>query len=103
MVSLSSQKVTKKLDWGNIGEELPFLAYSPKEDAIYVKHSDWSGSHVNKVTREDVKGFRLSAGSGFAQLGSIGGDWRQMQNLAEIVAEQYSQIPKRKRGLEKVV
>jgi hypothetical protein len=88
---------TKKAEmenWGGVigtksGEiiEVPSYIQIMSKNRLKVRTQDWSGSHVNIITKKDVENYYKTEArnimSGFRQLGSIGGDWRMIDNLAE--------------------
>lgn len=46
------------------------------------------------VTRKDVENFNVNIGSGYAQLGSIGGDWRMIQDIKDACEYVFDRIDK---------
>jgi hypothetical protein len=78
----------KKIEWGGVFEtrsgetvEIPSYMAVINKNTIKVRTSDFRGSHVTTIKRTDV--YRGSMGSGWAEIGGIGGDWRMIQNLSE--------------------
>jgi hypothetical protein len=69
---------------GELVEVPPYIAVMNK-DFIKVRTSDFMGSHVTEIHRRTSEGYRGEMGSGYATFAGIGGDWRQMQGLAEEV------------------
>jgi len=76
---MTTDEILIKLD-EFFNDEKPEWVGEATETSIEIKTD--TGWHT--VTKEDVENFHVSMGSGYAELGSIGGDWRCIRDLAEV-------------------
>lgn len=94
---------TQKDFWGGAFEtksgetvEIPEWISLVDMNTIKVRTSDWSGSRVTVIHRKKSAGYEGQQGSGYATFAGIGGDWRQMQGLAEEVNFIFSKMKEMK-------
>lgn len=68
------------------------------KDALKVTTEDFQGTHENIVTRADIakywSGDAHNISSGCRQLGDITGDWRPINDLAELLASIFEELNK---------
>ncbi len=63
-------------------ENVPISIISKDKLKVYYKdYMENSKSEI--ITRNDVNNFSLNLGSGFASLGNIDGDWREIKAIAD--------------------
>lgn len=71
-------EVQEKID----EQEIPISIIS--KDKLKVYYEDYTENSKSEiVTRNDVNNFSLNLGSGFASLGNIDGDWREINAIAD--------------------
>ena len=71
-------EVQEKID----EQEIPISIIS--KDKLKVYYEDYTENSKSEiVTRNDVNNFSLNLGSGFASLGNIDGDWREIKAIAD--------------------
>jgi hypothetical protein len=65
------------------------------KNTLKIKTSDWQGQHEHTITRQDFYNYiRCESGSmsGLRSLGSVDGDWRMIDSIAQDVAGVFKKI-----------
>jgi hypothetical protein len=75
-------------------EDVPISIIS--KDKLKVYYEDYTENSKSEiVTRNDVNNFSLNPGSGFASLGKIDGDWREIQAIVDSCEAVFDMIDKK--------